>query len=269
VLARLSHLTLHTMAIGKNKGLNKKKAGRKKAVDPMTRKDWYDIKVPAIFANRIAGKTCVNKTHGQKTSSASLMGRVFEVCLADLNSDEEQCFRKMKLRVEDVQGSVVVTNFHGMSFTRDKICSLIKKWQTLIEANVDISTTDGYKLRLFCIGFTKKQDNQEKKTCYAQSSQIRAIRKKMVSIMAEEASKGDLRELMQKLIPGAIGKDIEKQVQQIFPMKDVYVFKAKMLKRPKFDLTKLMEVHTAAEGDASLKVDREEKRTVAGSGGRY
>ena len=35
------------------------------SVDPMTRKDWYDIKVPALFANRIAGTTPVNRTHGQ------------------------------------------------------------------------------------------------------------------------------------------------------------------------------------------------------------
>lgn len=50
-----------------------------------------------------------------------------------------------------------------------------------------------------CIGFTKKQDNQIKQTCYAQASQIRAVRKKMSDIMIEEASKCDLKELVQKL----------------------------------------------------------------------
>lgn len=50
-----------------------------------------------------------------------------------------------------------------------------------------------------CIGFTKKQDNQIKTTCYAQASQIRAVRKKMCDIMSEEASKCDLRELVLKL----------------------------------------------------------------------
>lgn len=50
-----------------------------------------------------------------------------------------------------------------------------------------------------CIGFTKKQDNQIKQTCYAQASQIRAVRKKMCDIMSEEASKCDLRELVLKL----------------------------------------------------------------------
>merc|ERR1719476_13099 len=69
-----------------------------------------------------------------------------------------------------------------MELTRDKQCSIIKKWQSKIEAHVDCTTTDGYKLRLFCVGFTKRRQNQVKKTTYAQSTQIRAIRKKMTDI---------------------------------------------------------------------------------------
>lgn len=44
-----------------------------------------------------------------------------------------------------------------------------------------------------------------KKTAYAQSSQIRQIRKKMVEIMSREASSCDLKELVGKFIPEAIG----------------------------------------------------------------
>lgn len=134
-------------------------------------------------------------------ASEGLKGRVFEISLADLNGgDEAQGYRKIKLVCEDVQGYDVITNFHGMDITRDKLCSLIRKWQTLIEAFVDVRTTDGYHLRLFCIGFTKKQSNQQaNSTCYAQSGQVRAIRRKMFEIMTEEASKCDLKELVQKL----------------------------------------------------------------------
>jgi len=64
--------------------------------------------------------------------------------------------------VEEVQGKNCLTNFHGMNLTRDKLCSMVKKWQTLIEANVDVKTSDGYLLSLFCIGFTKKRQNQIK-----------------------------------------------------------------------------------------------------------
>lgn len=161
----------------------------------------YTIKAPSIFTTRNAGKTIISRTAGNKIASEGLKGRVFEVSLADLNGgDEAQGYRKIRLVCEDVQGTEVVTNFHGMDITRDKLCSLIRKWQSLIEAFVDVRTTDGYYLRIFAIGFTKKQTNQAvKSTCYAQAGQIRNIRKKMFEILTEEASKCDLKELVQKL----------------------------------------------------------------------
>nr|CCD22031.1 40S ribosomal protein S3A [Cupiennius salei] len=149
------------MAVGKNKGLAKggKKGVKKKVVDPFTRKDWYDVKAPVMFSVRNVGKTLVNRTQGTKIASEGLKGRVFEISLADLQNDEI-AFRKFRLIAEEVQGRNVLTNFHGMDLTTDKLRSMVKKWQTLIEANVDVKTTDGYLLRMFCIGFTKKWTTQ-------------------------------------------------------------------------------------------------------------
>jgi hypothetical protein len=62
-----------------------------------------------------------------------------------------------------------------MDFTTDKLRSLVRKWQTLIEAHVDVKTTDGYTLRVFCLSFTKKRQGQIKRTCYAQSAQVRTL----------------------------------------------------------------------------------------------
>lgn len=134
---------------------------------------------------------------------------MFEVSLADLQGDEEHAFRKIRLRAGDVQGKNVLTNFwvwlaaeasfyhnsvlllflfnysfflnlQGMNFTTDKLRSLARKWQSLIEARVDVKTTDNYTLRMFCIGFTKRRSNQVKRTCYAQSSQIRQVHALMI-----------------------------------------------------------------------------------------
>ncbi|CAD6188109.1 unnamed protein product [Caenorhabditis auriculariae] len=96
-----------------------------------TRKEWYDIKAPKMFSTRQVGKTLINRTQGTKIASEGLKGRVFEVSLGDLN-DIEADFRKFKLVCEDVQGKNVLTNFHAMSMTHDKLCSIVKKWHVRI-----------------------------------------------------------------------------------------------------------------------------------------
>jgi len=244
------------MAVGKNKRLTKggKKGGKKKAGDPFLKKEWYDIKAPGAFTERNCGKTLVSRTQGTKIASEELKGRVLELNLADLNKDEDQSYKKIKLCIEDVQGRNCLTDFHGLELTRDKQCSLIRKWQTLIEAHADIKTTDGYVVRIFVIAFTKRRQDQVKTNCYAQSAQIRKIRKKMVDIIQAEAGKGQLRDLVKKLIPESIGKEIEKQTQGIFPLKDALIKKVKILKKPKFDITKLMELHGDTGDDAGVSM---------------
>merc|ERR1712004_261843 len=120
----------------------------------------------------------------------------------------------------------------------------------------DVKTTDGYTVRMFVIAFTKRRQDQVATNCYAQTAQIRKIRRKMVTIMANEAGKVQLRELVKKLIPESIGKEIEKQTQGIFPLKDVLIRKVKIIKKPKFDITKLMELH--GDGDAGVEMLRPE-----------
>ncbi|XP_003385841.1 PREDICTED: 40S ribosomal protein S3a-like [Amphimedon queenslandica] len=248
------------MAVGKNKRLTKgKKGAKKKIIDPYTKKEWYDVKAPTLFTNRNIGKTLVTRTQGKKLASDGLKGRVFEVSLADLQNDEV-AFRKFRLIAEDISGKNVLTNFHGMTLTTDKLKSLVKKWQTLIEAIVDAKTTDGYLLRVFCIGFTRKQPNQIKKTAYAKASQCREIRKRMVEMMKAEISGVDLKEVVTKLIPDSIGRDIEKKCQAIFPLHDVLIRKVKVLKKPKFDIGKLRDLHgeggTVVTTSSGTKVER-------------
>jgi len=144
-----------------------------------------------------------------------------EVSLADLQKDEEHSFRKVKLRVDEVQGKNCLTNFHGLDFTSDKLRSMVRKWQTLIEANITVKTTDDYLVRLFAIAFTKKRPNQVKATTYAQTSQIRAIRKKMVEIIQRETTTCNLAQLTTKLIPEVIGREIEKATAGIYPLQNV------------------------------------------------
>ncbi|KAJ2726988.1 ribosomal 40S subunit protein S1B [Coemansia sp. Benny D115] len=253
------------MAIGKNKRLSKGKKGlKKKVVDPFSRKEWYDIRAPTVFETRVVGKTLVNRSQGTKNAVDFLKKRVVESSLGDLNSDPEQAYRKFKLVVDDVVGKNCLTSFHSMSITTDKLRSLVKKWQSLIEAHVDVKTTDGYLVRLFAIGFTKRRNGQVKRTTYAQTAQIRAIRKKMFEIMTREAGAGTMKELIQKFIPESIGREIEKASQTIYPLQNVYISKCKVIKYPKVDTQKLYESHGSLEDTGSkVKADFKEPEIQA------
>merc|ERR1712238_326647 len=121
----------------------------------------------------------------------SLRGRIFQITQADLN--------------------------------RDKMCTLVKKWHSLIEAFVQAKTNDGYLVRLFAIAFT--------------------IRQKMQEIMINETQKSSLKDIFKKILSDTISKQITDECNKIFPLQNVLVHKAKVLKKPKFDLTKLMELY--------------------------
>jgi small subunit ribosomal protein S3Ae len=163
------------------------------------KKEWYNILAPGFDKRTITLSPC-NKSAGQKQAADSLRGRVFNISLADCNyQSETQAWRQLKFQVDEVKGFDCYTNFYGMDISRDKACSMIKKWHSLIEANVQAKTTDGFILRLFCIAFTKRTKKQVKATCYAKDSHKKLIVKKMMEIMQATVQKHTLKELVKIL----------------------------------------------------------------------
>jgi small subunit ribosomal protein S3Ae len=89
--------------------------------------------------------------------------------------------------------------------------------------------------------------------------------------MTELGTKGDLKSLVKELISAPIGDNIAREASSVFPIKDCYIRKVKVLKKPKFDVTELMEWHNADEtaaGDVGTAVEAPKEDTLAGSGGR-
>merc|ERR1712076_244985 len=69
-------------------------------------------------------------------------------------------------------------------------------------------------------------------------SQQKLIRQKMMEIMVSECQKSTLKDLFKNMIAENVAKQITKECSKIFLIK-----KVKVLKKPKFDLTKLMELY--------------------------
>jgi small subunit ribosomal protein S3Ae len=258
------------MAVGKNKKLSKggKKKGAKKPTDPFLKKDWYDVVAPGFVKTRSFCKTIATKSAGIKLASENLRGRVFETNIADITDSGEQGHRKIKFVVEEIRDRDCLTNFHSLSLTRDKLCSMVRKWQTLVEAVVKAKTTDGYELRMFMIGFTRKSTGQIKKTSYANTQHIKKIRRRMVEAMRREIVGNSLKDLLsKKILPDTIPKEIQHECQFIYPLQDVHIRKIKVTRRPAYDPSRLLELHAQVSDKdvASGKMEVEGAVTVGGA----
>jgi len=96
----------------------------------------------------------------------------------------------------------------------------------------------------------------------------------MIDIINKEVSGVDLNALVEKLISEIIGKEIEKHTQSIYPLQNVLIRKVKVLRAPKVDVSKLMEMHGGAEelakaaaaaakaqADAGVKAQADQSKT--------
>lgn len=60
----------------------------------------------------------------------------------------------------------------------------------------------------------------------------------------------------------ATGKEIEKATQGIYPLQNTAIRKVKILRAPKFDLTKLLEVHGDYSEEAGAKIEKPAEEIV-------
>jgi len=116
------------------------------------------------------------------------------------------------------------------------------------------------------MGFTRKHKDHEKDTSYATASQVRTIRKKMREVMTKEGSGVSLDGLVEKLMIEAIGKEIEKHTNAVYPLQNCYIRKVKMLRTPKIDAGKLLEAHGGAEALAKASAASLASNTVVVGG---
>jgi len=60
------------MAQGKSKKNYGKKGQKKKVVDSLSRKEWFELKAPAPFQSESFGFTCANRTQGLSTPNNNI-----------------------------------------------------------------------------------------------------------------------------------------------------------------------------------------------------
>jgi small subunit ribosomal protein S3Ae len=179
-------------------------------------KQWYKVISPEMFGRSPVGETVANDPE-------RVVGRVIETTLGDLTNNFSKQNTKLRFRVDRVAGDSAYTRFVGHEMTTDYIRSLVKRRTSRIDAIVDVTTTDGYQVRVKPSCFTVKR---------ARANQVKSIREISKQVVLQKASGLDLNQLIQEVVLGKLSLDIYKEAKMVYPLRRVEVRKTEIVAEP-------------------------------------
>jgi small subunit ribosomal protein S3Ae len=152
-----------------------------------------------------------------------LIGRVVEATLYDITSDFSHHFLKMFFQVNEVDAKTAKTLFKGHEYSRDYLRSLVRRRTTKVDSLINLTTKDGYKLRIAVSALTLSR---------IKTSQEKIIRKMMDKTIHEKANALSLDQFVQEMVLGKIASDIYNQAKEVAPLRHVGIRKSKLLAQP-------------------------------------
>jgi len=179
-------------------------------------KDWYSIVAPSYF-----GSTDLGSIPSDDTSK--LVGRVVDSTLYELTNDFAHQYLKMYFQISNVEGKTAQTIFRGHEYSRDYLRSLVRRRTTRIDVLVNITTKDGYQLRLAVCAFTLSR---------IRTTQEHAIRALMKRIVEEKAKELSFDQYVQEIVLGKIASDIYNEAKKVAPLRHVGIRKSKLIAQP-------------------------------------
>jgi len=190
----------------------KSRAAARKIKDKWKAKVWYNLLAPDMFNKQLLGETPTD-------TPDKLMGRIAEVTVQDLTGDFSKMHIKLLFKVNQVQGQDALTQFIGHDMTSDYIRRLTRRKRTRTDLTVDVTTKDGWKMRVKPMAITDRR---------IQSSKQRVIRGIMSKTIADTASKQSVGEFVKGIISGDLAKTIALGCKPIHPVSRVEVRKSEV-----------------------------------------
>ena len=190
----------------------KSRAAARKIKDKWKSKVWYNLLAPEMFNKQLLGETLSD-------TPDKLVGRIAEVTVQDLTSDFSKMHIKLQFKVDRVQGQDALTQFIGHDMTSDYIRRLTRRKRTRTDLTIDVTTKDGWKMRVKPMAITDRR---------IQSSKQRVIRAIMKKTVADTAAKQSVGEFVKGIISGDLAKTIALGCKPIHPVSRVEVRKSEV-----------------------------------------
>jgi small subunit ribosomal protein S3Ae len=191
-------------------------ASKKRVKDKWRSKDWYSIVSPSYFGGSELGSVPAD-------DSSKLIGRVVDSTLYDLTNDFAHQYLKMFFQVSEVEGKTARTFFKGHEYSRDYLRSLVRRRTTRVDIIDNITTKDGYQMRLAVSAFTLARIRT------TQEHAVRAMMKKIVEGKAKELT---FDQYVQEVVLGKIASDIYNEAKKVTPLRHVGIRKSKLVAQP-------------------------------------
>jgi small subunit ribosomal protein S3Ae len=185
----------------------------KKVRDKWRSKAWYTVVAPPYFGNVELGTIPADETE-------KLIGRVIEATLYDITGDFAHQYMKIYFQITSVEGKTARTMFKGHEYSRDYLRSLVRRRTTKVDGIFNVSTKDGYRLRVAVCAFTLSR---------IKTSQEEAVRKIMAKIVDEKSKALTMDQFVQEMVLGKIASDIYNEAKKVVPLRHVGVRKSKLL----------------------------------------
>jgi small subunit ribosomal protein S3Ae len=189
---------------------------KRPARDKWRGKDWYTVMSPPYFGGVELGTLPAD-------DPSKIVGRVVDSTLYEITNDFAHQYLKIYFKVTDVEGKTARTIFKGHEYSRDYLRSLVRRRTTRVDGIFNVTTVDGYKLRLAVCIFTLSR---------VKTSQEQAIRAVMKKIVEEKAGALTFDQFAQELVLGKIASDIYNESKRIAPLRHVGIRKSKLILQP-------------------------------------
>lgn len=196
------------------KGNPRKRAAATK--DKWKMKEWYIVYAPDFFGSKEIGLTPADEPE-------KVIGRVIETTLKDLTGDFTKGQVKLYFQIYDVKGQNAYTKFKGHTLARSYIRSLVRRRTTRVDGIFNVTTKDGYKLRVMGMVIAYRR---------IQTSQERAIREIIREIIYKKAEELSYKDFILEAVSGKMGAEIAKEARKIYPIKRAEIRKIKVLAEP-------------------------------------
>lgn len=188
----------------------------KRVRDKWRGKAWYMVVAPPFFGNVELGSLPAEEPE-------QLIGRVVEATLYDITSDFSHQYLKMFFQINETDGKTANTLFKGHEYSRDYLRSLVRRRTTKVDGLFNLTTKDGYKLRVAVSALTLSR---------IKTSQEKLIRNMMDETVKEKAAALTLDQFVQEMVLGKIASDVYNKAKKVAPLRHVGIRKSKLIAQP-------------------------------------